>query len=121
MFFSYLKGFVGKEFVEMSVDNVGEVDKPLFRALDPDDPDPEATVIDSLCMNCHEQVIFSRMFCFVSFSNALRLFFFKGSDSATADCHPILQRSGHNVICLHALRFREQPNSTWWNNREQGH
>lgn len=30
--------------------------KPLFRELNADDPDPEATVIDSLCMNCQEQV-----------------------------------------------------------------
>ncbi|CAH0550065.1 unnamed protein product [Brassicogethes aeneus] len=27
--------------------------QPIFRDLNPDDPDPEATVIDSLCMNCH--------------------------------------------------------------------
>ncbi|XP_018579660.1 zinc finger protein ZPR1 [Anoplophora glabripennis] len=27
--------------------------KPLFRNLNADDPDPEATEIESLCMNCH--------------------------------------------------------------------
>ncbi|XP_063905343.1 zinc finger protein ZPR1 [Zophobas morio] len=27
--------------------------KPLFRDLDPDDPEPETTEIESLCMNCH--------------------------------------------------------------------
>lgn len=41
----------------MSANNVEEGNRPLFRELDPDDPDPEATVIDSLCMNCHEQVV----------------------------------------------------------------
>lgn len=30
--------------------------KPLFREINADDPDPEATEIDSLCMNCHETV-----------------------------------------------------------------
>lgn len=30
--------------------------KPLFRELHADDPDPEATQIDSLCMNCQETV-----------------------------------------------------------------
>lgn len=40
----------------MSAETVEATDRPLFRALDGDDPDPEATVIDSLCMNCHEQV-----------------------------------------------------------------
>ncbi|KAK6642710.1 hypothetical protein RUM43_004212 [Polyplax serrata] len=28
--------------------------KPIFRALNPDDPEPESTKIESLCMNCHE-------------------------------------------------------------------
>lgn len=27
--------------------------QPLFRDLTGDDPDPEATVVDSMCMNCH--------------------------------------------------------------------
>lgn len=36
--------------------NAENGEKPLFRELNADDPDPEATVIDSLCMNCHEQV-----------------------------------------------------------------
>lgn len=31
--------------------------KPIFRDLDADDPDPEATEIESLCMNCHSNVI----------------------------------------------------------------
>lgn len=31
--------------------------KPLFRDLNPDDPEPEATEIESLCMNCHANVI----------------------------------------------------------------
>lgn len=48
--------------------NAENGEKPLFRELNADDPDPEATVIDSLCMNCHEQV-FSRLF--------LQIFFIK--------------------------------------------
>lgn len=28
--------------------------KPIFRPLDPDDPEPEATKIESLCINCQE-------------------------------------------------------------------
>uniref|UniRef100_A0A6P7FPP1 Zinc finger protein ZPR1 n=1 Tax=Diabrotica virgifera virgifera TaxID=50390 RepID=A0A6P7FPP1_DIAVI len=31
--------------------------KPIFRDLNPDDPEPEATEIESLCMNCHEDGI----------------------------------------------------------------
>ncbi|XP_034238970.1 zinc finger protein ZPR1 [Thrips palmi] len=31
--------------------------KPLFRDIDGDDPDPEATVIESLCLNCGEDGI----------------------------------------------------------------
>jgi hypothetical protein len=30
--------------------------KPIFRDLDPDDPEPETTEIESLCMNCHSNV-----------------------------------------------------------------
>lgn len=33
-----------------------ESTKPLFRDINADDPDPEATEIESLCMNCHETV-----------------------------------------------------------------
>lgn len=29
---------------------------PLFRDLQGDDPDPEVTEVDSLCMNCQENV-----------------------------------------------------------------
>lgn len=31
--------------------------KPLFRDINADDPDPEVTEVDSLCMNCQETVI----------------------------------------------------------------
>lgn len=31
-------------------------DKPLFRQIEPDDDSPEITEIESLCMNCHENV-----------------------------------------------------------------
>ncbi|CAH1363707.1 unnamed protein product [Tenebrio molitor] len=31
--------------------------KPIFRDLDPDDPEPETTEIESLCMNCHSNGI----------------------------------------------------------------
>lgn len=30
--------------------------KPLFRDLNAEDPEPEATEIESLCMNCHATV-----------------------------------------------------------------
>ena len=30
--------------------------KPIFRELNADDPEPEATVIESLCMNCGKNV-----------------------------------------------------------------
>lgn len=30
--------------------------KPVFRDLQADDPDPEATEIESMCMNCGENV-----------------------------------------------------------------
>lgn len=33
--------------------------KPLFRDIDADDPDPETTEIESLCLNCGENVSFS--------------------------------------------------------------
>lgn len=30
--------------------------KPLFRALTAEDPEPEVTEIESLCMNCYKNV-----------------------------------------------------------------
>lgn len=30
--------------------------KPIFREINADDPDPEATIIESLCMNCGKNV-----------------------------------------------------------------
>lgn len=30
--------------------------KPIFRELNADDPEPEATEIESLCVNCHANV-----------------------------------------------------------------
>lgn len=30
--------------------------KPIFRPLNADDPDPEATEVESLCMNCYAKV-----------------------------------------------------------------
>lgn len=30
--------------------------KPIFRELNADDPEPETTEIESLCMNCGENV-----------------------------------------------------------------
>lgn len=101
----------------MSAENVEGGDRPLFRELDPDDPDPEATVIDSLCMNCHEQVSFSsRMFHFVDLTD---VHLFLGSDSITADYDPILQRSSHHVVFLSTLRIRQQPNPAWWEDPKQ--
>lgn len=35
----------------MAVEN-----KPIFRDLNPDDPDQEATEVESLCMNCYSKV-----------------------------------------------------------------
>lgn len=35
---------------------MSEEKKPIFRELNADDPDPEATEIESLCMNCHANV-----------------------------------------------------------------
>lgn len=35
--------------------------KPLFRDIDGDDPDPEATVIESLCLNCGEDVCYAEV------------------------------------------------------------
>lgn len=31
-------------------------EKPIFRDLTGEDPDPEATQIESLCMNCEQNV-----------------------------------------------------------------
>ena len=39
--------------------------KPIFRDLNAEDPDPETTVIESLCMNCGENVRFQTIcYCF---------------------------------------------------------
>jgi zinc finger protein len=35
-----------------------QVERPIFRNLDPDDPDPEATEVESMCMNCEKNVCF---------------------------------------------------------------
>lgn len=35
---------------------MSENNTPIFRELNADDPDPEATEIESLCMNCHSNV-----------------------------------------------------------------
>lgn len=37
-------------------------ERPIFRNLDGDDPDPETTVIKSLCMNCYKEV--KNLLCF---------------------------------------------------------
>ena len=34
-----------------------ENNKALFREIDADDDDPEVTEIESLCINCQEQVV----------------------------------------------------------------
>lgn len=31
-------------------------EKPVFRDLSADDPDPEVTEVESMCMNCHKNV-----------------------------------------------------------------
>lgn len=35
---------------------VADTNKPIFRNLTADDPEPEATEVDSLCVNCGENV-----------------------------------------------------------------
>lgn len=35
-----------------------EKPKPLFKSLNADDPEPETTEIESLCLNCGENVSF---------------------------------------------------------------
>lgn len=41
--------------LRLYVDLMGSMD-PLFRNLDADELEPETTVIESLCMNCQENV-----------------------------------------------------------------
>lgn len=36
--------------------NKKDPNKPLFRDLTADEPNPETTVIESLCMNCQQNV-----------------------------------------------------------------
>lgn len=36
--------------------NIEEKTKPIFRNLTADDPEPETTEIESLCMNCEQNV-----------------------------------------------------------------
>ena len=40
----------------MSNDNRETVKKTIFRELSADDNDPEVTLVESLCMNCGENV-----------------------------------------------------------------
>jgi zinc finger protein len=39
-------------------ENSNDKSKAIFREIDADDPDPESTEIESLCMNCGENVSF---------------------------------------------------------------
>lgn len=48
--------------------NIKNKSKPIFRKLNADDDDPEATVIESLCMNCGKNVcVFNNNFFLLSF------------------------------------------------------
>lgn len=49
--------------------------KPIFRDLNADDPDHEATIVESLCMNCQENVspLFCPKTCFTKLNNSRAL------------------------------------------------
>lgn len=47
----------------MSDKDTPEAPKPLFRNLNADDSDPEATEIESLCLNCEENVSMQSYLC----------------------------------------------------------
>ncbi|GLV40618.1 Zpr1 [Carabus blaptoides fortunei] len=50
--------------------------KPIFRPLNADDPDPEATEVESLCMNCHANGITRLLLTKIPFYKEVVLFSF---------------------------------------------
>ena len=64
--------------------------------------------IESLCMNCHEDVSYSLALIY----EQRWLTFVTGHDAATTHKNPILSRNHPHVILLRALLFQEQPGST---------
>lgn len=51
---------------ENKMSQSGDSAKPVFRELDADDPEPETTEIESLCMNCGENVSSSNLITIVT-------------------------------------------------------
>ena len=71
MYASYVCMYIDSENItklfkmsEAGDHNKNDQNKPLFRDLTADELDPEATVIESLCMNCGKNV--SRLLKYVS-------------------------------------------------------
>lgn len=71
------------------------MEKPLFREIDADDPDQEATVIDSLCMHCHETVSVAKILKTIIYNFEL-----SGCNKNFTYKNSVLQRSCYHVFFL---------------------
>lgn len=75
--------------------------KPIFRELTAEDPEPETTVIDSLCMNCGETVsIRSSLFSIVSRHVAIMHIVPLGRNEIVTHQNTTLQRCRSHVVRL---------------------
>ena len=83
--------------------------KSLFRDLTADDPNPETTQIESLCMNCYENVN-----KYLPHELRYLQLHVPGTNKNTVDQDSFLQGSCDHVIFLRALRVPEQRNTTGW-------
>lgn len=95
---------IGKQVLGL---NLGDDERPAE-----DDRVQVVDEIESLCMNCHEDVSYSRSFI----CEQRWLTFVTGHDATITDKNPILSRDHSDVILLRALPFQEQRGSTRWRN-----
>lgn len=64
--------------------------KPLFRNLDANDPDPETTEIESLCMNCGENVRYILYISYIQCIQFFKLFNISGYDTTSINKNTFL-------------------------------
>ena len=77
-------------------DEISTSNKPVFRELQADDPEPETTEIESLCVNCGENV--RKTFRKTGHFFLNHLFFFTGHYQAASYKNPFLQGNHFDVL-----------------------
>ena len=77
-------------------DEISTSNKPVFRELQADDPEPETTEIESLCVNCGENV--RKTFRKTGHFFFKPPFFFTGHYQAASYKNPFLQGNHFDVL-----------------------